>query len=72
MAAAFCLILVPSIMVFQGIDPNYGQVIQGVLIVVVVMLGGLSCCGRSDDDRDRHARRGRAAPGAGARSGVSS
>ena len=40
-AAAFCLILVPSIMVFQGIDPNYGQVIQGVLIVVVVMLGGL-------------------------------
>ena len=28
-------------MVFQGIDPNYGQVIQGVLIVVVVMLGGL-------------------------------
>jgi ribose transport system permease protein len=40
-AAAFCLTLVPSIMVFQGIDPNYGQVIQGVLIVVVVMLGGL-------------------------------
>lgn len=40
-AAAFCLILVPSIMVFQGIDPNYGQVIQGALIVVVVMLGGL-------------------------------
>jgi ribose transport system permease protein len=40
-AAAFCLTLVPSIMVFQGIDPNYGQVIQGALIVVVVMLGGL-------------------------------
>jgi ribose transport system permease protein len=40
-AAAFCLILVPSIMVFQGIDPNYGQVIQGALIVIVVMLGGL-------------------------------
>ena len=40
-AAALCLTLVPSIMVFQGIDPNYGQVIQGVLIVVVVMLGGL-------------------------------
>ena len=40
-AAAFCLGLVPSIMVFQGIDPNYGQVIQGALIVVVVMLGGL-------------------------------
>jgi ribose transport system permease protein len=40
-AAAFCLGLVPSIMVFQGIDPNYGQVIQGALIVVVVMIGGL-------------------------------
>jgi len=40
-AAAFCLILVPSIMVFQGIDPNYGQVIQGALIVIVVMIGGL-------------------------------
>jgi len=40
-AAAFCLTLVPAIMVFRGIDPNYGQVIQGTLIVVVVMLGGL-------------------------------
>ena len=40
-AAALCLTLVPSIMVFQGIDPNYGQVIQGALIVVVVMIGGL-------------------------------
>jgi ribose transport system permease protein len=40
-AAAICLTLVPQIMVFQGIDPNYGQVIQGALIVVVVMLGGL-------------------------------
>ena len=40
-AAAFCLTLVPAIMVFQGIDPNYGQVIQGALIVIVVMLGGL-------------------------------
>jgi ribose transport system permease protein len=40
-AAAFCLGLVPSIMVFQGIDPNYGQVIQGALIVLVVMIGGL-------------------------------
>jgi ribose/xylose/arabinose/galactoside ABC-type transport system permease subunit len=28
-------------MVFQGIDPNYGQVIQGALIVIVVMIGGL-------------------------------
>jgi ribose transport system permease protein len=40
-AAAFCLSIVPGIMVFQGIDPNYGQVIQGGLIVVVVMIAGL-------------------------------
>jgi ribose transport system permease protein len=40
-AAAFCLTLVPAIMVFQGIDPNYSQVIQGALIVVVVMFAGL-------------------------------
>jgi ribose transport system permease protein len=40
-AAAFCLNLVPSIMVFEGIDPNYGQVVQGALIVIVVMIGGL-------------------------------
>ena len=40
-AAAFCLTLVPQIMVFQGIDPNYSQVIQGALIVVVVMIAGL-------------------------------
>ena len=40
-AAAFCLTLVPAIMVFQGIDPNYSQVIQGALIVLVVMIAGL-------------------------------
>jgi ribose transport system permease protein len=40
-AAAFSLTLVPAIMVFQGIDPNYSQVIQGALIVVVVMIAGL-------------------------------
>jgi ribose transport system permease protein len=40
-AAAFCLTLVPAIMVFQGIDPNYSQVIQGALIVIVVMIAGL-------------------------------
>jgi ribose transport system permease protein len=40
-AAAFCLSMVPQIMVFQGIDPNYGQVIQGGLIVLVVMVAGL-------------------------------
>ena len=28
-------------LVFLGIDPNFGQVIQGTLIVLVVMIGGL-------------------------------
>ena len=27
-------------LIFLGIDPNYGQVIQGTLIVLVVMIGG--------------------------------
>lgn len=40
-AASFILTLIVSIMTFQGIDPNYGQVIQGALIVLVVMAGGL-------------------------------
>jgi len=39
--AAVLLTLVPMDLVFLGIDPNYGQVIQGSLIVVVVMVGGL-------------------------------
>jgi ribose transport system permease protein len=28
------------VLVFLGIDPNYGQVIQGTLIVMVVMIAG--------------------------------
>ena len=40
-AAAFVLSILVSIMTFLGIDPNYAQVVQGALIVVVVMLGGL-------------------------------
>lgn len=39
--AAILLTLVPMDLVFLGIDPNYGQVIQGSLIVVVVMVGGI-------------------------------
>jgi ribose transport system permease protein len=39
--AAILLTLVPMDLVFLGIDPNYGQVIQGSLIVLVVMVGGL-------------------------------
>ncbi len=40
-AAAFVLTTIVAIMTFMGIDPNYGQVIQGGLIVLVVMAGGL-------------------------------
>jgi ribose transport system permease protein len=39
--AALLLTLAPMDLVFLGIDPNYGQVIQGTLIVLVVMAGGL-------------------------------
>jgi ribose transport system permease protein len=38
--AAFVLTLIPTDLIFLNIDPNYGQVIQGTLIVLVVMLGG--------------------------------
>ena len=39
--AALLLTLAPMVLVFLGIDPNYGQVIQGTLIVLVVMVAGL-------------------------------
>ena len=35
--AAILLTLAPMALVFLGIDPNFGQVIQGSLIVLVVM-----------------------------------
>ena len=38
--AALLLTLIPMDLIFLGIDPNYGQVIQGSLIVLVVMAGG--------------------------------
>ena len=38
--AALLLTLAPMVLVFLGIDPNYGQVIQGTLIVLVVMVAG--------------------------------
>jgi ribose transport system permease protein len=38
--AAFLLTLIPTDLIFLNIDPNYGQVIQGTLIVIVVMIGG--------------------------------
>jgi ribose transport system permease protein len=39
--AAFILTAAVTVLTFLGVDANYGQVIQGALIVVVVMLGGL-------------------------------
>ena len=40
--AAFVLTLIPADLIFLNIDPNFGQVIQGTLIVLVVMAGGLT------------------------------
>jgi ribose transport system permease protein len=42
MFAAYILTLIPTDLIFLNIDPNYGQVIQGTLIVMVVMGGGLA------------------------------
>jgi ribose transport system permease protein len=39
--AAYVLTLIPADLIFLNIDPNFGQVIQGSLIVLVVMGGGL-------------------------------
>jgi ribose transport system permease protein len=44
--AAYVLTLIPTDLIFLNIDPNYGQVIQGVLIVLVVMGGGLAALAR--------------------------
>ena len=41
LAAAYILSLIPAVLIYLGIDPNYGQMIQGVLIVLVVMIGGV-------------------------------
>jgi ABC-type sugar transport system ATPase subunit/ribose/xylose/arabinose/galactoside ABC-type transport system permease subunit len=45
--AAFVLTLIPADLIFLNIDPNFGQVIQGTLIVLVVMAGGLIASVRS-------------------------
>jgi ribose transport system permease protein len=45
-AAAFVLTLVKTILVIKGVDQNWAQVIQGSLIIVVVMIGGLALRGR--------------------------
>ena len=41
-AAAFILTLVKTLLILKGVDQNWAQVIQGTLIVVVVMIGGLT------------------------------
>jgi ribose transport system permease protein len=41
MLAAFILSAAVTVLTFLGADANYGQVIQGALIVAMVMLGGL-------------------------------
>jgi ribose transport system permease protein len=41
-AAAFVLTLVKTVLIIKGVDQNWAQVIQGTLIVVVMMLGGLA------------------------------
>jgi ribose transport system permease protein len=45
--AAFVLTLIPSDLIFLNIDPNFGQVIQGTLIVLVVMVGGFATLARN-------------------------
>jgi ribose transport system permease protein len=41
MLAAFILSAAVTVLTFAGADANYGQVIQGALIVAMVMFGGL-------------------------------
>ena len=41
-AAAFVLTLVKTVLIIRGVDQNWAQVIQGTLIVVVMMVGGLA------------------------------
>jgi ribose transport system permease protein len=40
-AAAFILTLITNILGYLNVDPNYASVIQGVVVVVAVMVGGL-------------------------------
>jgi ribose transport system permease protein len=41
LVGAFILQLVSTILLLLNVDPNYGQVIQGTLIILVVAIGGL-------------------------------
>ncbi len=46
-AAAFVLSLIRVNLVFLGVDPAYSTVIQGVILIIVVMVGGLVALRRS-------------------------
>jgi ribose transport system permease protein len=41
-AAAFVVTLVKTMLILKGVDQNWAQVIQGSLIIVVVLIGGLA------------------------------
>jgi len=41
-AGAFILWLVQSILLLKNVDPNYGQVIQGALMILIVTVAGLA------------------------------
>jgi len=41
-AAAFVLTLIKTILILKGVDQNWAQVIQGTIIVLVMMVGGLT------------------------------
>jgi ribose transport system permease protein len=47
LAAAYVLALISSDLVFLGISPSFSQVIQGTIVVLVVMAGGLAALRRS-------------------------
>jgi ribose transport system permease protein len=42
LAGAYILELLATDLVFLGISPSYAEVIQGVIIVLIVMAGGLA------------------------------
>ncbi|MEA4945549.1 MAG: ABC transporter permease [Propionicimonas sp.] len=39
--AAMVLGLIPAILMGIGLDPNYAEVVRGVIIIIVVMIGGM-------------------------------
>jgi ribose transport system permease protein len=45
--AAFVLTLIPADLIFVNVDPNFGQVVQGSLIVAIVMIGGFVAMARA-------------------------